>query len=284
VSWADSNRDFTDLALYDEIDDDAIDDIRRRLFFDPFGGTLAGTAFDPTATPSFVDPRFDPRFYLFRTGTQGWVSSPAAEIADDLTTVRLGMRHRLQTKRGGPGREHVVDWITFDSNLTYFPESDRDNYGEALGLADYDFQWHLGDRFTVVSDGAADFFDAGLQTVSAGVILNRPEVGNAYLGYRTIRGPFTANVLTATFNYRFSPKWIGSATTNFDFAETGSIGQRIAFSRIGESLIATLGVSVDDSKNNVGVNFLVEPRFLPSLGVTKQTGIYVPPTGHNGLE
>ncbi len=284
ASFSEANREFTELPLYDEIDDDAIEEIRRLLFFSPFGGSLAGTSFNPVPSPSFVDPRFDPRFYLFRTGTQSWVSSPAAEIVDDLAVVRLGMRHRLQTKRGGPGREQIVDWLTFDSNLTYFPDSDRDNFGEDFGLADYDFRWHLGDRFTVVSDGAADFFADGLKTASGGVVVNRPEVGNAYLGYRSIRGPFTADVLTAAFNYRISPKWIGSATSTFDFAETGSIGQRVAFSRIGESLIATLGLNVDTSKNNVGVNFLVEPRFLPNLTVTKQTGIYVPPTGYYGLE
>ena len=55
-------------------------------------------------------------------------------------------------------------------------------------------------------------------------------------------------------------------------------------SRIGESLITTVGASYDQSKGDVGFSFLVEPRFLPKLNVTRRTGIEVPPAGAYGLE
>jgi hypothetical protein len=45
-----------------------------------------------------------------------------------------------------------------------------------------------------------------------------------------------------------------------------------------------MGINVDDAKDNVGVRFLVEPRFLPNLLLTKMTGIDVPPAGALGLE
>lgn len=54
--------------------------------------------------------------------------------------------------------------------------------------------------------------------------------------------------------------------------------------RIGESLLMTVGVNVDSSKDNVGFNFSLEPRFLPNLRLTKVTGIDVPPAGAMGLE
>jgi hypothetical protein len=81
-----------------------------------------------------------------------------------------------------------------------------------------------------------------------------------------------------------SAKWIGSASASVDFGDSGNIGQSVAFSRIGESLIATIGGNVDESKDNVGVSFLVEPRFLPTLNVTRRTGITIPPVGAYGLE
>jgi hypothetical protein len=171
----------------------------------------------------------------------------------------MGMRHRLQTKRGAPGTERIIDWLTFDANATWFPMENRDNAGADVGLIDYDLRWHLGDRFSILSDGAADTFGDGLRTVSIGMLLNRPERGNAYFGFRTIGGPFEAHVLSATLNYRMSPKWIGS-------------------------LIATIGGHIDESKDNVGVSFLVEPRFLPTLNVTRRTGIEIPPVGAYGLE
>ncbi len=284
ASVSSSNRDMEEFPLYDEIDDDVFEEIRRRLFFPPFGGQLAGTFFDPTTVPTSIDPKFDPRFWLLRTNTQSWVTSPAMEVADDLALVRFGMRHRLQTKRGLPGRQHIVDWMTLDTNVSWFPDENRDNYGSAMGLADYDYRWHVGDRFTILSDGAADFFGEGFRTLSAGMIVNRPSRGNLYLGYRTLRGPFTADVLTATINYRMNSKWVGSVSSVVDFSEAGNIGQSITFSRIGESLIVSFGANIDESKDNVGFNFLIEPRFLPTLSLTRTTGIDIPPVGAGGLE
>ncbi len=274
-SYADADEDIGDLTLYDPLDDLSIIEFRRRLF----DGSL-----DPTLPLAPMDARFDPRFYAFRSGQQGWVTSPSTEIADDLMALRTGMHHRWQTKRGGPGRQHLVDWLTVDSNLTYFPEASRDNFGQEFGLFDYDVRWHLGDRFTVLSDGAADFFGDGLRMISGGVLLNRPSRGNAYVGVRSINGPVTSNSITGSYSYRLSPKWISTASASYDFSDGGNIGQTFSMTRIGESMLVTLGFNVDESKDNVGVRFMVEPRFLPKLRLTSKTGIEVPPAGVFGLE
>lgn len=266
VSYADASRSFTELPLYDEIEDNSLEEIRRRIF-------------NPT-----IPATSDPRFYLIRSGIQGNVAAPTTELADDLTVARFGMRHRLQTKRGAPGNQRVVDWLVFDTNASFFPEDDRDNLGEDFGLIDYDMQWHIGDRFTVLSDGFLDLFTDGLQTFSVGLAANRPSRGNAYIGYRSIRGPFNSDIVTARLNYRLGPKWIGSATAIIDFGEVGNIGQSFALSRIGESIITTVGFNVDESKDNVGLRLLVEPRFLPKTSLTRRTSIDVPPAGAYGLE
>ena len=108
----------TQFPLYDELDDDSIEEFRRRLFFAPFGGGLAGVYYIPGA-PSFIDPKFDPRFYALRSGLQGWVTSPSTEIADDLAAVRMGMRHRLQTKRGAARRraDHRLAHVRLQRHL-----------------------------------------------------------------------------------------------------------------------------------------------------------------------
>ena len=271
ASYADANEDFNRLPLYDPINDVNIIEMNRRTF----------TGLLP---PEITDPKFQAPFYAFRTGLQGWVTSPSTEIADDLMALRMGMRHRWQTKRGGPGRQHIVDWLTIDSNVTYFPDPDRDNFGQEIGLFDYDARWHLGDRFTILSDGFADFFGDGLKTVSGGVLLNRPTRGNAYLGVRSITGPVESNALLGSFNYRIGEKWISTAGASYDFSDSGSIGQSLSFTRIGESLLVTSGVTFDSSKDNVGFVFAIEPRFLPKLGLTSRTGIEIPPAGAFGVE
>lgn len=272
-AYADADENLDDFMLYDPLDDISIIEYRRRLL----DGTL-----DPTVP--LADGRFDPRFYAFRSGLQGWVTSPSTEIADDLMALRTGMRHRWQTKRGGPGRQHIVDWLTLDTNVTYFPKADRDNFGEELGLFDYDMRWFLGDRFTIVSDGAADFFGDGLRTISGGVLINRPTRGNGYIGFRSIDGPIQSSALTGSYSYRLSPKWISTASASYDFSDGGNIGQTFSMTRIGESMLVTVGFNVDEAKDNVGVRFMIEPRFLPKLRLTSQTGIEVPPAGAFGLE
>lgn len=270
-AYADSNQSYDELPLYDPLDDISIIEFRRRLF----NGTLP---------PAISDPKFDPRSYAFRSGMQGWVTAPSAEIADDLMALRMGVRQRWQTKRGPAGNQHIIDWLTLDMNGTYFPDADRDNFGADVGLLDYDLRWHLGDRFTVVSDGAADVFGDGLKTVSGGILINRPTRGNGYVGFRSIDGPITSNVLLGSYSYRMSEKWITTAGAAYDFDNEGNIGQQFSMTRIGESMLVTLGVNVDSSKDNIGFNFLIEPRFLPNLRLTKMTGIDVPPAGAMGLE
>ncbi|HMP08379.1 MAG TPA: organic solvent tolerance protein OstA, partial [Lacipirellulaceae bacterium] len=270
-AYADTGQNFDDLPLYDPLDDTSIIEFRRRL---------ASGALPPTIT----DPKFDPRRFAIRSGLQSWVTSPSAEVVDDLMALRMGVRQRWQTKRGPAGNQHIVDWLTLDMNATYFPRADRDNFGQELGLIDYDLRWHLGDRFTVLSDGFADLFGDGLRTVSGGVLINRPTVGNAYLGVRSINGPVVSNALISRFSYRMSEKWIASAAAAFDFENTGNIGQTFSVTRIGESFNVSAGFNVDASKDNFGVGLQVEPRFIPNSRLTRTTGIDVLPAGALGLE
>lgn len=270
-SYADADENFDEFPLYDQLDDTSITEMRRRL--------MSG-AFPPTIT----DPKFDPRTYALRYGMQNWVTSPAAEIADDLMALRMGVRQRWQTKRGPAGDQHIVDWLTLDMNGTIFPDADRDNFGEEVGLLDYDMRWHIGDRFTFLSDGAADVFSDGFKTFAAGVLINRPTRGNGYLGVRTIGGPISSTVLLGSYNYRISQKWIASASAAIDFDETGNIGQAMSITRIGESMFATVGFNVDEAKDNIGITLAIEPRFLPNSRVSRRTGIDVLPVGVNGLE
>lgn len=275
IFYADASRNLGDLPLYDPVDDDSQEAFRRRFFIPD--GTFFGV-------PAGTFARFDERFYAVRTGMQGAVVPGSIEIAEDLMMAKLGLKQRWQTKRGPAGAERIIDWITLDVEGSLFGDAGRDNFGAVLGQLQYDFTWHIGDRVTLISDGYTDFFDEALRTIQAGIILGRPEQGDFYLGFRSIEGPISANVLTAAFNYRLSEKWIASLGTSVDFSSTGNIGQRVAITRVGESFLATLGFNVDSGRENVGVTFLLEPRFLGHSRRARLGGVYIPPAGVRGLE
>lgn len=271
--YADANKDMDEFPLYDPLDDDNIEHFRRRFFFNTFGGVPGG----------HIPLQFDERYFALRSGLQSNVASPSTEIADDLTLARFGIRQRWQTKRGLPGRERIIDWITFDVQATFFPDAERDNFGEDIGLIDYDFSWHIGDRFTIVSDGYADLFPEGLQTASVGGIITRPELGNLYVGYRMIDGPIQSSLVSAAVTYRMSEKWILTAGSSYDLDSVGNIGQSLNVTRIGESFLVRMGFNYDVSRDNLNFQFAIEPRFLArSLGVVG--GVPIPPAGAMGLE
>ena len=270
ASFAQANQDLSEFPLYDQLDDDAQEQFRRRFTFNTFGGV--------------VPPQFDERSYALRSGLGGNVTNPSAEIADDLSAVRMGLRQRWQTKRGPPTKTRIVDWITLDTEAVFFPRADRDNFGENFGLARYDFRWHVGDRLTLLSDGGFDFFDQGQQTISVGATLNRPTNGNLYLGYRSLNGPFEGQVLIASASYRLSPKWFGTGSLSYDFSGNGTIGNSFSLMRIGESFLVGFNFAYDAYKDNVSGMLVVEPRFLPGISRNMIGASTIPPVGVYGLE
>jgi hypothetical protein len=266
--YADASQDLTRLPMYEPLNDDATGHFQRRFIPALFGGVLP--------------PAYDERLFALRYGLQKWVSSPSTEIADDLFVVQGAVRQRWQTKRGAPGRERIVDWITFDVEGSLFP-NEADNFEQAWGLANYDFRWQVGDRFALLSDGFMDFFDGGLKTFSLGGNLSRPEHGSLYLGVRSIEGPISSNIVSLAVNYRMSEKWILNAAASVAMGSTGNVGESLQLIRIGESLLLRVGLYYDQSRDNVGANFAVEPRFLAGkLG--RVGGVPIPPAGVYGLE
>lgn len=287
ANWADSNQDMTQLPLYDPIDDDNLEAFNRRFTFNTFGSPLN----PPNARGIPVPPKWDPRYYAIRSGLGSSVTSASPELLQSLTAIRLNLRQRWQTKRGLPTARHIIDWITFDTGVSIFPQPDRDNFGQVIGLANYQFNWHVGDRVTLLSDGIFDFFQGGQKIVTVGAFLNRPPRGSLYVGFHSLNGPVVPGVLTpfnnqvllASYSYRMSPKWVSGAGLSYNLAGK-NIGENLTLTRIGESFLVSMGVNSDVSKNNFGFTFMIEPRFMPRTMLGRVGGAQIPLAGKNGLE
>jgi hypothetical protein len=262
--WADANQDIEKFPLYDPLDDDSQEHFRGYL------GTFPWS--------------HDPRNYAFRAGLQSWVASPTLEMVDDVAAGRLGIHQRWQTKRGLPGQQRVIDWIVLDIDGTIFPNKDRDNFREYLGLLEYDFRWHVGDRVTILSDGYADLFPDGLTMISVGTALSRPQRGQVYGGITSMEGPFSSTLLVGAVSYRLSRKWIVDVAGTYDLGPTGNIGERVAITRVGESMLVRITLNADFGRDNFGAAIAVEPRFLPKGRLGRVAGVQIPPVGMMGIE
>jgi hypothetical protein len=280
VSFSDATDEVSEFPLYDPVDDNNIEAFRRRYPFDIFPGFVS---VDPSGNPTQIPTRFDERFYAVRSGLGDWVTGPT-EIANDLLAVRFGIDQRWQTKRGFPGERTLQDLVVLNTGISFFPNDDRDNFGEPFGLADYDFRWHVGERTTILSTGLYDFFPEGQHLTSFGVQLSRPPRASAYLGVSFLDGPFRSDVLQFSYSYRMSAKWISEFSTGYDFFNNQNIGQRMTLTRVGESFLISLGFNIDASKGSQGFALNIEPRFLPRTRIGRVGGAQIPPAGAFGIE
>ncbi|MDO4584142.1 MAG: hypothetical protein Q4D62_08575 [Planctomycetia bacterium] len=263
ASYSEASQSAYDLPLYDLIDDRAILDFRHHMQSAIFGGNP-------------IPLKFDSRSYAIRSNLGGWVTSPSTELADDLMLIRFGMHHRWQTKRGMPGQERIIDWATFDMNFNLYPNPDRDNFGAVVGLLDYDFRWHPGDRLTIFSTGSFDFFSDGLRMIDVGGILDRPGKGSLFASIHYLTGPVENVVMRLGYNYWMSPKWASTFVSTFDISGKGNIGESLSLTRVGESFLLTFGVAYDNPSDNLGFHVTLEPRFGKKGNVARLFNIAPP--------
>lgn len=52
------------------------------------------------------------------------------ELVDDIQASRISFRDRLQTKVGPIEAPRIRDWMIWEYGASFFPKSDRDNFGE----------------------------------------------------------------------------------------------------------------------------------------------------------
>ncbi|MFN7812184.1 MAG: organic solvent tolerance protein OstA, partial [Planctomycetia bacterium] len=107
--------------------------------------------------------------------------------------------------------------------------------------------------------------------------------GSFFIGVNEFGGPIDASVLAGSYTYRMSPKWASSFGTALNLKGM-NIGQNLQLVRIGESFLMTFRFNVDYSRNNVGVTFNLEPRFLSRTQFASRSGVDIPVAGAYGLE
>jgi hypothetical protein len=245
--YAQSDEPLSSIPQYNPFDDNAQERFRSRFIINEFGGVLPAM--------------FDPRFYAVRSGAGRGVTAPWHELVDDMQVLRVGWRHRWQTKAGPPTRPRIEDWMTLDLEASWFPDADRDNFGENFGLLGGRYAWYVGERTVVLADAIYDLFAGGQELWNLGVQSQRSERGSVYLGYRQVNvGPIESQLLAASYSYAMGPKWVTTFGTSYDVAEGIDRGQSFTITRVGEYALLHIGLGYDRSRDNIGFGLSIEPR------------------------
>jgi len=250
-AWTNSTRDLlTEVPQYNEFDDNAQERFRQRFPMNTFGGMVPAV--------------FEPRVYAVRTGAGRSVTAPYHELVDDQQVLRLALRQRLQTKVGPPERLRIKDWMRFDLEASVFPNPDRDNFDDDVGLLGGQYRWNFGDRTSLEASAYYDLFEAGQKLWSIALLTQRPPRGSLYLGLRQVKGfGLDSQILNFSFSYTMSPKWVSTFYTAYDIGEERNLGQSAIITRVGSDFLIHFGINYDESKDNAGIALSIEPRFSP---------------------
>lgn len=258
-----SDTPYTQLPQLDRLSDDATDfgyrlaRPRHQVLIPGADGVALSTS-----------PIFDPQRVAIRRAVDNKV-----DTLDSLQVLQLGMNQRLQTKRGFPGSEHTVDWMTLDLSMSVYPDKERDNFGESTAFLEYAFLWHLGDRTSLASAGWYDPFDVGTRYMNVGINFNRPDGTNFFLSYRHT-DPIDSRALTASVSYNLSRKYSVVYFGSYDFGTNTSLSNQLNFARVGTDTTVVFGFSYNALVNNFGFQFAIVPNIaaLTTGQVTQGTG------------
>ena len=255
--YAGASRSMDNLILTDPLDLWSIDDFRRRyLTTNPnFGGVMS--------------EKFDPRYYALRSGMASNVTAGNMEIADDMQMFRFGVTQRFQTKRGSVGKRHILDWITVSTHLNLYPQAEY-NFGKNIGLLDYNVLWHVGDRFSLFSEGLYDVFEQGQKLTRFGGVWNRPDRGSFSLMLDQFSGVVERTYLSLSVGYTMNEKYSMSYLTSYDVRGGQNVGHNFMFVRTGESFRLLVGAVYSEALSEWSFSVGLEPVFLRRA---KQRGV-----------
>jgi hypothetical protein len=200
--------------------------------------------------------RFNPRLYAIRRLID---SNP--DTLDDIQVLQLDWRQRFQTKRGYPGLEHTVDWLTIDLSASVFPAANRDNFGKSVGFIEGNMVWNVGDRNGIYANGWVDPFEFGTRYWEVGTFFYRDDRSSLTLAYKHV-DPLQSRVVSASATYVFSPKYAMTAIVAYDFGYQSSLTNSLLFTRVGTDVAITLGFTYNSLINNLGLTFNIVPNLI----------------------
>ncbi len=247
----------SNLPLLDRLNDDSTD-LSTRAFRSQAELYVPGA--DGIALRT--SPRFDAQQYAIRR-----VLDNRPETLDTLQVVQAEVRQRLQTKRGAPGQDHTIDWMSLDLSASFYPVAERDNFGKNLAFLEYNFVWNWGDRTALSSSGWVDPFDPAARYFSVGAFYNRPDGSNLYLGYRHV-DPVRSKAFIVALGYQLNSKYSVTATNVFDFGTQLAQASSLTFNRTGTDLTLSIGLTYSAIVNNFGFQILL----LPNGAIARQPG------------
>ena len=98
-----------------------------------------------------------------------------------------------------------------------------------------------------------------------------------------MEGPFSSTLLVGAVSYRLSHKWIMDLAGTYDLGPTGNIGERLAITRVGESMLVRFTLQCGFRPRQCRCGALRSNRgFMPKGRLGRVAGVPDPAGRHDG--
>jgi lipopolysaccharide assembly outer membrane protein LptD (OstA) len=199
------------------------------------------------------------------------------DAIDTYQSIKLGLRNRLQTKRGEPGKEQTVDVVDLYTAINLFPGSaglnrKRDDYIE------WSLKVNLTDNLSILSErnefnlrkGGVDIFNLGI------IYENSPKwrfsIENRYIDNTSssvligstiaLNEKWSVN-FTEQYAFRTEEKDDTDIDTDFDDFDSRSLYSSASISRYFHDWVATMSINQIGTRDDDNVvSFSILPRGL----------------------
>ncbi len=200
------------------------------------------------------------------------------EDIDDFGGATVGLRQRLQTKRGGAGRRRTVDWIVLDLEAGFFRDStsDENTDGDFIFARPEDstssnfvkanFQYRLSDTTVLVYDGVYDANRGNVGTSNVSLAVEREPRLAYFVGWRYIHDT-ESNLMAFGANYKLNEKHTLGFRETYDIEEGRNVSTDIIYIRKWPRWHTAVALDVDRTLDDIGINFSAWPEGAPRLGL-----------------
>jgi hypothetical protein len=194
----------------------------------------------------------------------------------------IGLHQRLQTKRGEPGKEQIVDWMRLNVFAMFLDDTTDTNRQPSVGqyyfhrpeysrspnslLADY--TWHISNTTALLSDINVNLRDGSIGQFNAGFAVQRDPRVRYYLGTRFVDDMDTALGILGV-SYRINRLYTVSFFEQYDFRFDGgkNLLSTLSVIRKFPRWYAALSMNLDKSLGGLGVYVTLWPEGVPEARI-----------------
>lgn len=215
-------------------------------------------------------------------GPNGLLQYERLDGLDDYSSAVIGLRNRMQTRRGPPWRLETVDLLDFDVELHLFSSPDEPPKGPVTrtmltaegiimpqrdSFLQYDLRAQLTNRLSLASErNEFSLSDNSFDVLNWGASFQKSEAWRYFLGYRFIRN--TSSTVTVGTDVLVGKKWRINFSEGFDFGVEDEQGNETSknlytnftFTREAHDWIAGFNLSFDVVNRNKAFSFVFQPK------------------------